>query len=91
MVWSQYKEDADHQATTTTGDDNKITEFYGDKVDLRFEDWSSWYQQDLMNMWNGIQTYRKDAYIDKHVFEYATYTDFCEFCYSMSSQKQNKW
>ncbi len=97
MVWSQYKEDADAAVVDTVPPPPLplLTPpggaYFGRRTELRYDDWASWYSADLMNMWSGIQAYRVDAQISGHMLEYASYSDFCEFCFALSSQKQNKW
>ena len=85
MVWSQYVEDANAPAEECVGDyfdgDQEI-EFPPCKMDI--DDWTTWFSNDLMKMWMSLRQYREDASISNYIMPYATYSDFCDFCYQMS-------
>ncbi len=51
---------------------------------LEFQDWSEWFDRDLMNMWMSLRQYREDTYLTGYILRDATFTDFCDFCYQFS-------
>lgn len=54
-----------------------------------FDDWVSLYFDDLHNMWSILTQYRETSNIERHVLEYATFTDFCKFSYQNSCGLSN--
>ena len=81
MVWSEYVEH-------TTGDNDYD---YSDEENpdvpirrLNVDEWTTWYSQDLMNMWFSLVQYREDSGLKHAILKNGSYTDFCEFCYQFS-------
>ena len=81
MVWQEYV------AHTTTHGEND----YSDEEDdyephgkLTVDEWTTWYSEDLMNMWMSLTQYREDSGRKHAIMKNASYTDFCEFCYHSS-------
>jgi len=79
MVWSEYVEH-------TTGGENEYSDEENDfpPCRLHVEDWTTWYSEDLMNMWFSLVQYRSDSGRTHDILKNASYTDFCEFCYQFS-------
>lgn len=85
MVWSEYVE-------YTTGDNDNHNEYDNSDEDndpptrrLNIEDWTSWYSEDLLNLWFSLVQYREDSGRFHDILKNASYTDFCEFCYRFSN------
>lgn len=66
---------------TEEHDDDEI--FRPDEV-LSVEDWTSYYSDDIYNMWSLIRDYIEETGCRSYMMQYADYTNFAEFCYSMS-------
>lgn len=80
MVWSEYVEH------TTGENDYSDDDGYDDAPPRRLtvDDWTTWYSEDLLNMWFSLIQYREDSGRKHDIMKHATYTDFCEFCYKFS-------
>ena len=85
MVWQEYV------AHTTTHGENDYSDGDGDGDDynepqgkLTVDEWTTWYSEDLMNMWMSLTQYREDSGRKHAIMKNASYTDFCEFCYYSS-------
>ena len=80
MVWSEYVEH-------TVGD-NDYSDEEGDYDTpprrLNVDEWTTWYSEDLMNMWFSLVQYREDSGRTHDIMKDASYTAFCEFCYRFS-------
>jgi hypothetical protein len=89
MVWSQYIEDA----AAAPGEDDD--HFDGDQEieyplgQMELEDWITWFSTDLMNMWMSLRQYRSDASVNNYIMDFASYSDFCDFCYQTSCKYPN--
>ena len=88
MVWGHYAEEANFSIVDTHS--KPLEEFSGHGIELQYQDWITWYADDLRNMWVSLSAYRKDAMIKNHILNMADFNIFCEFCYTMSSKTQNK-
>jgi len=80
MVWSEYVEQ-------TTGNNDYSDDDDDDSIPpkrLTVDDWTTWYSEDLLNMWFSLVQYREDSGRKHAIMKNATYTDFCEFCYHFS-------
>jgi len=80
MVWSEYVEQ-------TTGKNDYSDDDDDDSIPpkrLTVDDWTTWYSEDLLNMWFSLVQYREDSGRKHAIMKNATYTDFCEFCYHFS-------
>lgn len=51
---------------------------------LDFHDWTTFYSDHLLNMWNMLCEYRKTTASKNVLMCFSDYWDFCEFCYSKS-------
>ena len=60
---------------------------YNGDDQMPISDWEMYYSEDLYNMWNAINVYGKTTGSFAYCMEYATYSDFVEFCYENSSKK----
>ena len=89
MVWSHYV-----QETTNNQDPSNTTENTSDDDELiisrnrplDFDTWTTWYSNDLMNMWMSLRAYREDSYTGNYILDQGDYSSFCEFCYEFSSK-----
>ena len=80
MVWSEYVEH-------TNGENDYSDDENDDSIPpkrLTVDDWTTWYSEDLLNMWFSLVQYREDSGQKYDIMKNATYTDFCEFCYHFS-------
>lgn len=78
MVWQEYVEH-------TIGENDYSDEEYDDpRGALSIDDWTTWYSEDLMNMWMSLTQYREDSGRKHCILKGASYTEFCEFCYYFS-------
>lgn len=93
MVWNEYAREAMFSNRAEDSPDSSDDEFevpveghypIAPAYPVHVEMWTDWYSSDLWNMWNLIHTYSRDNGITCNVLRNATYTDFCEWCYSMS-------
>lgn len=83
MVWSQYVHDA--QTDNMELDEDSIEETPPPRnLPLEYEDWITWYSDDLMNMWLSLKNYREDSGNQHNLLDIMEWTDFCEFCYRFS-------
>jgi hypothetical protein len=80
MVWSEYVE---HTNGENDYSDDENDDFVPPKR-LTIDDWTTWYSEDLLNMWFSLVQYREDSGRKHDIMKNATYTDFCEFCYHFS-------
>ena len=71
-----------------SSDDEGMENHWGpwDYPVTRTENWTDWYSSDLWNMWRLIEDYSRANGISANVLRYANFTDFCEWCHSMSDQ-----
>ena len=69
-------------------DDVEEVDFYN--TPLEYHDWTLWYNNDLMNMWMGVKTYLRDAYLENPMMGSMDYDDFCTFFYEFSSGLSSK-
>ena len=89
MVWNQYVDEAN--GATDEFNNGDVGDFFDgdDEVEppphqMSLEEWTDWFSRDLMNMWMSLRQYTTDASISSYVMNYASYSDFVEFCYNMS-------
>ena len=81
MVWSEYVEQT--TGNNDYSDDDENDDFIPPRR-LTVDDWTTWYSEDLLNMWFSLVQYREDSGRKHDIMKNATYTDFCEFCYRFS-------
>ena len=79
----QYTQTDTHQQNHSSDDEF----IYGSDDTMSIQDWESFYSEDLYNMWSSMKTYTLSTGASAYMNEYASYQDFVEFCYSMSSKK----
>ena len=82
MVWSQYVEEA--RVTETHISDSDEDDTLPRNRPLEYDDWITWYSDDLMNLWMSMKTYREDTGNEFNLLDKMQWTDFCEFCYKFS-------
>lgn len=89
MVWSHYRDEAN--LITENEPNNQINDsleqYSGKRVQLDFDDWVTWYSDDLHNIWSSINSYTEYSFISSHFLNFCDFNDFCEFCYNMSSKE----
>ena len=99
MVWSEFLKDsvlappqagAEASPASTKLDNIANGTELPDNVELTFEDWKTWYSDDLQNMWRGLTAYVQDATIDDYLLCYSNYNDFCSYVYDNSKTKKKK-
>lgn len=55
--------------------------------DMTFVDWEAYYERDIFNMWEKIKIYTLETGAGNYMLNFASYTEFAEFCYAHSSKK----
>jgi len=88
MVWSQYIEDVHTSKNDYSSDEENELDPPCNRP-LEFQDWITWYSDDLMNLWLSIKTYREDTGNVDNLLNNMDWNDFCEFCYAKSSKLPN--
>jgi len=88
MVWNQYLEDVHNCKNEYSSDEEHKIEHPRNRP-LDFQDWITWYSDDLMNMWMSMNTYRQDTGNVDHLMNKMDWNVFCEFCYEHSSKLPN--
>ena len=87
MVWSQYVQDANNTHNneySSDDEDNNVRDY-----PLEYQEWVTWYSDDLMNLWMSMRAYREDTGNVTNFLNHMQWTDFCEFCYQFSSAYRN--
>jgi hypothetical protein len=87
MVWSQYVQDANNTHNNEYSSDDEDDTIYNRP--LQYDDWVTWYSNDLMNLWMSMKAYREDTGNVYTFLNRMEWTDFCEFCYNFSSKMPN--
>jgi hypothetical protein len=83
MVWSQYIADA-HTEDMDLDDESMEETPLPRNLPLDYQDWITWYSDDLMNMWLSLKQYSQDSGNQYTLLDGMEWTDFCEFCYRFS-------
>ena len=84
MVWSQYIEEANITEHVMDWIEEDPDDIPSRNHPLEFQDWITWYSDDLMNMWLSIKHYREDSGNQRNILDKMSWNDFCEFCYTFS-------
>ena len=87
MVWSHYV-DATRSSETTwnSDDDNEDQRMPPRNRPLDYQDWITWYSNDLLNIWMSLRAYREDTGNAGYLLDRLDWCEFCEFCYRFSSK-----
>ena len=88
MVWSQYIEDV-HNVKNEYSSDEEYNMDHPRNHPLEFQEWITWYSDDLMNTWLSMKRYREDTGIVHCFLNNMSWNDFCEFSYKYSSKFPN--
>ena len=75
----QYNTNNSHQPVDTQDD-----EIYRPDEVMSVEDWTSYYSDDLYNMWSMMRDYMEANGIKCYMMQDSDYSNFAEYCYSMS-------
>ena len=90
MVWSHYL-----QEINTHEEDGNISEederMPPRNKPMEFDEWQTWYSNDLLNMWMSLRAYKEDSGNESYILDQADFNDFCEFCYNFSCQLPSKY
>tara|TARA_R110002072_G_scaffold245573_13_gene404874 strand:- start:1498 stop:1773 length:276 start_codon:yes stop_codon:yes gene_type:complete len=84
MVWGEYLYDAVPNDITDSDTDDDIN--FNRRSILTYNEWITWYSNDLMNMWSTINNYVDAVGMTDHILNMSDYDDFCQFCYYKSSK-----
>jgi hypothetical protein len=85
MVWSHYAEEAYAAEQESLDEPYEMEdEDRGPPEPLEFDDWCTWFSNDLLNMWMSLRAYREDSGTTSYILNSAEYNDFCYFCYQFS-------
>ena len=91
MVWSHYLQE------TNNNQDNVSEENSDDELSplhnkpMLYDDWVTWFSNDLLNMWMGMRAYREDSGTTSYIIDKCEYEDFCMFCYEFSCRFPSKF
>jgi len=88
MVWNQYLEDVHNNKNDYSSDEENEIDPPRNRP-LEFQDWITWYSDDLMNLWLSMKTYRQDTGNVDYLLNKMDWNIFCEFCYEYSSKLAN--
>ncbi len=69
-----------HHGEYHSDDENLYRE---DEV-MNVQDWTSYYSDDLYNMWSHLREYMSHTGCGAYMMQHADYTNFAQYCYSMS-------
>lgn len=85
-MWSHYADEARVAENYTEYDDDNSDDerLIPRNRPLDFHEWSTWYSEDLMNLWTSINTYKSDTGLNTLFLDQLDWNDFCEFCYAFS-------
>ena len=83
MVWNEYKAEADLHTDECLSDSDSDSSVCAPRP-LGYQDWCEWYSNDLYNMWNHLQFYRRDCGMQYYIGSGLQYDDFCQFMYRNS-------
>jgi len=89
MVWGQYIQAAMNIPDARNSDDEDDKKCIPRNLPLMYDDWVTWYSNDLMNLWMGIKTYKEDSGNESYLLDSVDYDDFCEFCYTFSCKMRS--
>ena len=85
MVWSQYV--AETHLDEVNNDDEDICELNVPyNIPLEYDDWVTWFSDDLHNMWWTMRQYLGSRGNTNRVLDRCDYDNFCRFCYNFSCQ-----
>lgn len=92
MVWSHYVNEAKMTDSHHYSDDDVEDELrFPKNRPLEFQDWLTWYSNDLHNMWSSLRTYAADTGNTPYLLDGMEWTDFCEFCYRFSCKLPSRY
>ena len=87
MVWSHYvQETNNNQIPSVEGYSSDEERLPPRNRPMIYDDWITWYSNDLLNMWMGMRAYREDSGTSTYIMDQCEYDDFCRFCYEFSCQ-----
>lgn len=95
MVWSQYTDEvttAEVPVEIQNENENEQDDEQDDEQiiprnrPMNFDDWITWYSDDLLNVWMNIRNYKQDNGIERFFLNDLSWNDFCEMCYEFSSK-----
>jgi len=85
MVWSQYMD----ETTTNITEETEMEEdepIIPRNRPMDYQDWITWYSDDLFNIWMNMKTYREETGTERFLLNDMNWNDFCEICYEYSSK-----
>jgi len=85
MVWNEYAHAAERMSDNEYSDDDEYEIKMNKPLDI--DDCGGYFDDDLCRMWNLLNTYLHDRFLDHHILKDAKYHDFIEFCYSFSDDR----
>ena len=87
MVWSHYLQETNNsQVDPNEGYSSDEEHLPSRNKPMPYDDWITWFSNDLMNMWMGMRAYREDTGTSTYIMDQCEYDDFCRFCYEFSCQ-----
>ena len=84
MVWSHYHEEIN--STMILEDQHVDQDDVPINEPLEFNDWVTYYEPHLSNMWESLTTYMEVSGSRDGILPYSDFWDFCMFCYNTSDK-----
>ena len=84
MVWSHYADEAYAPGDEYSGDYDGDEEEQPIHEKLSFDDWSTWFSRDLLNMWMSLREYTSRNGVSSYLLTDSSYHEFAEFVYYTS-------
>lgn len=84
MPWSNYQEDIN--STVILEDQNWDQDDIPYNEPLEFDDWVTYYEPHLSNMWESLTAYMEVSRTRNGIMPYIDFWDFCRFCYNTSDK-----
>ena len=88
MPSSDYIDDSHFHHQNMSDDEDDDYDMYN--MPLEYHDWTTWYSNDLMNLWMSMCAYLRDSYLERPMRGEMTYDDFCQFFYTYSHRVSSK-
>lgn len=84
MPWTQYQEEIN--STLILHDQQLEQEEVPINEPLEFDDWVTYYEPHLSNMWETLTSYMEISRTRDGILPYVDFWDFCRYCYNSSDK-----
>lgn len=85
MVWNQYMDDIPPVVSDDMEEDQDEPIIPRNRP-MNYQDWITWYSDDLFNLWMNIRSYREECGLQRFLLNNLDWNEFCEICYYYSSK-----